>query len=169
MIEVSIPFSLTRRSGASRTRGDEEEEEDECFICAHPFCADDKCARSLMHARCCSQPACCGCMVKLARACTCSEDCEAVVALCPFCREIVPLNVLEVFHGTRAECAACRGPAVANAATTAAAAATVTPTPAPTCEDTPGSPAEESEGSGTDSDSDSEMDEDDPAYLQAAP
>lgn len=100
IIEVSIPLSLSRRS-------DDADDNASCFICAHPFCAEDVCHHSATQLQCCSQPLCCGCAIKVARRCKCTEECEAVIAICPFCRDIVPLAALEIFQATQDRCKQC--------------------------------------------------------------
>ena len=123
VIEVSIPLNLSRTSDAP----DAESEDDACFICAHAYCASDACARSMTQLKCCGQALCCSCAVKVCKRCTCSDECEAVITVCPFCREIAPLGTLEVYLGTRAVCKPC----------------TPTPTtPAPSASETPTTPSE---------------------------
>ena len=100
IIEVSIPLSLSRSA-------DDSEEDDACFICAHPYCSDAECQHSATNMRCCSQPLCCGCVIKVARRCKCTDDCEAVIAICPFCRDIVAVGALEIFLATRSPCKLC--------------------------------------------------------------
>ena len=102
VIEVSIPVRL-RRGG-----GDDDEEHYTCFVCRDEFCDADRCGRSMTTTSCCSQSLCCACMSHLARRCTCTDDCEAVIVFCPFCREMVPLRALEVFLGGREPCKKCR-------------------------------------------------------------
>lgn len=115
VIEVSIPLSVTRGGDA------ESDDDDSCFICAHSFCHAETCLRSATHLRCCSQAICCGCITRLAKRCKCQEECEAVIAFCPFCREMAPLGAIDVFLGTRDTCKVCE-------ALTARAAATPPPT-----------------------------------------
>ena len=126
VIEVSIPLSLSNRIS--------EEDDDACFICANTFCTQDLCARSITHLRCCSQVMCCGCALKIARRCRCTDECDAVVAFCPFCREIVPQGALEMFLGSRPACKEC-----AKAGETTP----ITPTPATDEADTSPAPPEE--------------------------
>ena len=106
VIEVSIPLQLSRAT--------DDDEDVVCFICAHSYCSEDACARTLTHVKCCSQAVCCGCAVKLARRCKCTDDCEAIIAICPFCREMAALDTLEVFLGGRPPCKACVKDATPN-------------------------------------------------------
>jgi hypothetical protein len=87
-----------------------------CYICANEFCADDACCRALTYLDCCTQTMCCACLVKLSKRCRCREDCDAVVAMCPFCRDMSPLKVLDVFLGNAGPCKACQRPDVHPAA-----------------------------------------------------
>lgn len=104
VIEVSIPLNL------SRGRGGGDDDDEACFICAHPFCAQDTCGRSVTHLSCCTQTLCCTCAVRVAKRCKCADECEAVIAFCPFCREIAALGALEIFLGTRPTCKGCSKP-----------------------------------------------------------
>ena len=79
-----------------------------CYICANSFCDDDQCGRSLTHLACCTQSICCSCLLKSCKRCGCKEDCDAVVSLCPFCREVCTVDALDVFLGTKSACAQCR-------------------------------------------------------------
>lgn len=126
VIEVSIPLNLSRGSVAH------SDDDDSCFICAHAFCDDDMCTRAMTNLRCCSQLLCCGCVVKVARRCKCTDDCEAVIAVCPFCREIVPIGALEVFLATKAPCKECAKAVGADAPTP-----TSTPMPEEVAQATP--------------------------------
>ena len=88
VIEVSIPLSLARR-------GEDSDDDDEaCVICAQDFCAQDACVHCMTYLKCCSQAICCGCAVTVSKKCTCEDECEAVIAICPFCREMAPLKAL---------------------------------------------------------------------------
>lgn len=102
VIEVSIPVR------ALRDAEDGQEDEDmACYICANSFCEEDECSRSLTHLACCTQSICCGCLVKSCKRCGCKEDCDAVISLCPFCREVSPVDALDMFLGAKAPCKAC--------------------------------------------------------------
>ncbi len=80
---------------------------EQCYICANDFCGEDACGRSLTHLKCCTQTMCCGFLAKLVKRCRCSDDCDAAIALCPFCREVSPVTVLDLFLGHVAPCRAC--------------------------------------------------------------
>lgn len=103
VIEASITLNLAHHSEG----GDDE---DACMICRQMFCAQEECNRTTTTLHCCSQALCCACAVKVAKRCTCNDDCEEVIAMCPFCREIARLSALEVFLGGRKLCKACAGP-----------------------------------------------------------
>lgn len=124
VIELSIPMRLVRNSaGAAAASSDDDDSGDlTCYICANTFCDEDECNRSMTHLECCTQSICCGCLLKQTFRCGCKEDCDAVVSLCPFCREVSPVERLDVFLGTKSPCADCvRGdnaPAPATTTTT---------------------------------------------------
>ena len=117
VIELSIPMRLMRggEGGAA-----EEEDDAVCYICAHEVCAAEECGRTITHLGCCTQAICCACLLKSSKRCGCKEDCDAVISLCPFCREVSPVEALDVFLGTKPPCAAC---AKADAKAAAAAPA----------------------------------------------
>lgn len=99
VIEVSIPLRTLQSEG--------DDADEACYICANAFCASDACRRSLTHLACCTQAICCGCLSKTCKRCGCKDDCDAVIALCPFCREVSPVEVLDVFLGAKDPCAEC--------------------------------------------------------------
>lgn len=103
VIEVSIPMRLVRGSGLPGGG----EDDGTCYICANPFCASEACGRTMTHLACCTQSICCACLVKSSKRCRCKEDCDAVVSLCPFCREVSAVETLDVFLGHAPPCAAC--------------------------------------------------------------
>jgi hypothetical protein len=117
-IELSIPMRIVHR-GAARDDGSDDEDLT-CYICANTYCGDDECARAMTHLACCTQSICCGCLLKGSKRCTCKDECDAVVSLCPFCREVSPVEALDLFLATKAPCTAC---AKADAATTPAPSA----------------------------------------------
>jgi hypothetical protein len=100
VIEVSIPLSTLRS-------GDDLQDDPTCYICANSFCATDKCGLSLTHLACCTQSICCACLVKSCKRCRCKDECDAVIALCPFCREVSPVEALDMFLGGKPGCKAC--------------------------------------------------------------
>lgn len=106
IIELSIPMRLVRngREDGAEAGG---EEDVSCYICANAVCVADECCRTLTHLGCCTQTICCGCLLKSSKRCTCKEECDAVISLCPFCREVSPVEALDVFLGGRPPCAAC--------------------------------------------------------------
>lgn len=75
-----------------------------CTICAHDYCASNACKYVATTFSCCGQSACCGCVARLSKRCTCSQECDAVVVVCPFCREIAPVPALDVMFGLRPSC-----------------------------------------------------------------
>lgn len=96
-IELTIPLHSSSADSCGGT----------CYICANDFCDDDVCCRSLTHLKCCTQAVCCGCLGKMIKRCKCEDECEAVIALCPFCREVSPVDVLDVFLGHVPACKVC--------------------------------------------------------------
>lgn len=104
VIELSIPMRIVNRG-----RGTDQADEDDatCYICANSFCAEEQCARSMTHLGCCTQAICCGCLLKSSKRCTCKEECDAVISLCPFCREVSAVEALDIFLGQKPTCKAC--------------------------------------------------------------
>lgn len=98
-IELTIPI---RMASAVATDAGQD-----CYLCRNEFCDEDVCSRGLTHLQCCTQTMCCGCLAKLVKRCRCVEDCEAVIAMCPFCREVSPVTVLDVFLGHAGACKGC--------------------------------------------------------------
>lgn len=107
VIELSIPMRLMRGSTGGGESHGESDDDVSCYICANSFCATESCGRALTHLACCTQAICCACLVRSSKRCLCKEDCDAVIALCPFCREVSPVEVLDVFMGYKAPCKAC--------------------------------------------------------------
>lgn len=105
VIELSIPMRLMRGRGGDDDEADPDDET--CYICANSFCAEEECGRALTHLGCCTQAICCGCLLKSSKRCMCKDDCDAVISLCPFCREVSPVEALDIFLGGKAACAAC--------------------------------------------------------------
>ena len=119
VIELSIPMRIVNRG---RDRPVEEEDDETCYICANSFCEQEECVRSMTHLGCCTQTICCGCLLKSSKRCTCKEDCDAVISLCPFCREVSAVEALDIFLGQKPACKACLKADERAAAATAAAA-----------------------------------------------
>lgn len=98
-IEFSIPMHIMN----------EDANEISCTVCRDSFCGNSKCGRSQTHLVCCENPLCCQCVSKLAKRCTCTDECEAIIVFCPFCREIAGLEPLELFLGhTKTPCKSCQ-------------------------------------------------------------
>ena len=116
VIELSIP--MRRRHLVSSDSDDDSDDDDlTCYICANSFCDSEVCCRALTHLGCCTQAICCGCLLKSCKRCGCKDECDAVISLCPFCREVSPVDALDVFLGTKPPCAECKAgdePAVAS-------------------------------------------------------
>lgn len=119
VIELSIPMRLVRGGGAAE--GADAAADETCYICANSFCEEEECGRALTHLGCCTQAICCGCLLKSSKRCMCKDDCDAVISLCPFCREVSPVEALDIFLGGKPACAACaKGDAAADATDDAA-------------------------------------------------
>jgi hypothetical protein len=116
LIELSIPMRIVDRA-AQDGRDDDDLT---CYICANAFCDEDECCRALTHLGCCTQSICCACLLKSSKRCRCKDDCDAVISMCPFCREVSPVDAIDVFLATKAVCADCAKADAAHAATVAA-------------------------------------------------
>lgn len=94
----------------ARAAGEAEDSGDEvvCYICANSFCGAEECQRTQTHLGCCTQAICCACLLKSSKRCTCKDDCDAVISLCPFCREVSSVEALDIFLGSKPPCASCR-------------------------------------------------------------
>lgn len=125
VINLSIPMRLMRGAHDGEGEGDDTDDDDTtCYICAHTFCATDECGRAQTQLGCCSQPICSACLLKGCKRCTCKEDCDAVISFCPFCREVSPVDALDMFLGAKPACARCaKRDAVESTASAAVAAA----------------------------------------------
>ena len=109
VLEFPLPSRLSRSFGIAS--GDDEEEEESCFICASVFCSHGTCPHTATQMPCCSQGLCCGCAVKFLKRCKCGDECDAVVAFCPFCREVMGgVGALDIYLGTRPLCKDCDAP-----------------------------------------------------------
>lgn len=120
-IELSIPMRIVHRAGHGRDDDHDDNDDLTCYICANSFCDEDECCRSMTHMGCCTQAICCTCLLKSSKRCSCKEDCDAVISLCPFCREVSPVDALDMFLATKVPCKAC----------TKADAAAAAPEPSP--------------------------------------
>ena len=114
-LEFTIPFS----DGSE----DSDDAEMTCYICANGFCGSGACSRTSTSLKCCTQPICCACVAKTAKRCGCADDCEQIVAHCPFCRDISPLTSKDVFLGLKA--IVCKGCVRADSVPTATRAVPV--------------------------------------------
>lgn len=102
-VEIEVPVTTTQ----------EEEYADTCPICHDFFCPTQECGHTAQHLQCCTQFMCCICLLKVSKRCTCASRCTAIIAFCPFCREISPLSPLDIFLGSKAK--ACKGCSVTSA------------------------------------------------------
>ena len=100
-IELSIPLAMQYSV---------TESEMSCHICAHPFCPNTACCRAVTNQACCSQPICASCACRLAKACTCRDECCAIITFCPFCREVCPVTSQALFLGLKrpTPCVLCK-------------------------------------------------------------
>jgi hypothetical protein len=100
-----------RTRGRSRAGGDggaaPQGSDPSCYICANDFCGPERCCRALTHLACCTQPICCGCLLRTSFRCACKDDCDEVVSHCPFCKTVSPVTALDVFLGQTKVCGAC--------------------------------------------------------------
>lgn len=125
-LEFTIPFSDSSE--------DSDDADITCYICANGFCGSGACSRSSTNLKCCTQPICCACVARTAKRCGCADDCDQIVAHCPFCRDISPLTAKDIFLGLKATvCKACLRADAVPPATRAVPAglATVFGTPGP--------------------------------------
>lgn len=106
IISLTIPVTTTNTGG-----GEDDSDSDDltCYICKSEFCTLGECLRTQTNMDCCTQPICTACMAKMAKRCTCAEECDSVIAFCPFCREICPVAVSDLFLGAcTALCKRCQ-------------------------------------------------------------
>jgi len=97
IIEVSIPMQYL----------DDSRDDDECPICTHSICNDNTCRQSSTKLTCCDQYMCCGCFAKITRRCRCTEDCDAIIGVCPFCRDMCRADVLSLYLARQPQCQGC--------------------------------------------------------------
>jgi hypothetical protein len=86
------------------------QEQQTCHICADALCPLKECCRTGVHLACCTQRICAQCLLKMCKRCRCDAQCTAVIAFCPYCRDISPVAALDLFRATqRAQgCRNCR-------------------------------------------------------------
>lgn len=132
VIELSIPMRIMRGEDGAEAEADDES----CYICANSFCGEETCGRAATHLACCTQAICCACLLKSSKRCLCKDDCDAVISLCPFCREVAPVEALDIFLGGKPACAACAKKDSAPAPP---------PAPASECSDDEGSESDDDE------------------------
>lgn len=99
IIEVSIPM---------RYFDDTTDDVDDCAICLHSLCPEERCSHTSTVLTCCDQSICCGCFVKLLKKCKCTLECKEVVGICPFCRDMCRADVSSVFMARHSACRDCR-------------------------------------------------------------
>lgn len=100
VIELSLSPIIQNHHGADPAAA--------CHICASTFCRQGSCCRCSVHLACCTQVLCCKCLVRISKRCHCTPDCVAVIAFCPYCRDISGVNALDLYHGGLQECSGCR-------------------------------------------------------------
>lgn len=102
VVSVNLPPSSLRGADDPLANGTSV-----CCICAYAFCEKDACRQAAAATACCEQDVCCGCLVRGSRRCICREDCDAVLAQCHFCRELAPLQAVDLMLGHRPRCRSC--------------------------------------------------------------
>ena len=90
-------------------RGDVEDDDSavECPLCSNAFCQEELCSRTETGLNCCDQPICCGCLYRQMMRCTCKDECDAIVVICPYCRGLSSVAAMEVFIGSKPVCSEC--------------------------------------------------------------
>lgn len=79
----------------------QESDDEYCPICYQKSCLAEQCKGSLVSTSCCRQTICCECVAKDAMRCKCSSECEQVIAICPFCRQVCPISAICIFLASR--------------------------------------------------------------------
>lgn len=105
-------MSTTRRARANAVFEMEipsasDDESFECPICYQGFCTEETCCRTQTNLVCCDSPICCYCLLKLAKRCTCNDDCSQVIVICSYCRELASVTALDMYLGTKQVCEMC--------------------------------------------------------------
>lgn len=75
--------------------------DNQCKVCANTFCSMRACKHARTYMSCCGKAICMGCLSKWCSQCTCDRDCEQIVSVCCFCRQISPLTAMELFYGLK--------------------------------------------------------------------
>lgn len=96
IIEVSIPMHYL-----------EDEGSEECGICYSQTCINE-CSRYEQHTTCCSQSVCSECLAKICIRCRCTETCEQIICICPFCRDMSHVSSVALFNARRTVCSSCK-------------------------------------------------------------
>lgn len=90
-----------------RVRTDEEIG-NECGVCMYAWCEDDSCGKSIVQTSCCFQGMCASCVVKMSMRCKCTDDCDQVVFICPYCKTLSRADSRTIFLGYKRTCKKCR-------------------------------------------------------------
>lgn len=95
IIEVSIPMHYLDDEGS-----------DECGIC-YSQCCSKECCRYETQTTCCDQTVCSECLTKLCIRCRCTESCEQIICICPFCRDMSIVSSVSLFNARLKLCTVC--------------------------------------------------------------
>ena len=90
-----------------RVRTDEEIGS-ECGVCFYNWCEDDMCGKSIVQTSCCFQGLCASCVTKMSMRCKCTDDCDQVVFICPYCKTLSRADSRSIFLGHKKPCKKCR-------------------------------------------------------------
>lgn len=74
---------------------------DRCPICCKKACLAEQCKASIVTTMCCNQAICCECVMVNAMRCKCCCDCQQVIVICPFCRQVTPLSAVALFLASK--------------------------------------------------------------------
>ena len=99
VIELALPLSASHEVNTHEMT---------CHICANSLCDTGTCCRTGVHLACCTQLMCAKCVLHVCKRCRCDDRCKAVIGFCPYCRDISPVDPLDIFRGTVPECARCQ-------------------------------------------------------------
>lgn len=101
IIEVTIPMHCL----------DSDDDLEECGIC-YTMCCSKECSMYEQQTACCDQTICSGCLVKMCIRCRCTSNCEQIICICPFCRDMTVVTSVALFHARKDVCADCKQSAV---------------------------------------------------------